>query len=179
MTEKSLRFARFTVLASFVLLVLSLGGSLYEHLVLDTVWIDNPSVIRGASGGATRTYFWIPMHGAITLALVAALAATWKHRPARNAVLLGFGLYAVMRIWTFAYFVPLALEVESQTAPVLSPEMREASETWVRLSMLRFPLVTAAAIALGAALRRLGPSRPKEPVARWTIPGRSEAGSAA
>src|SRR5690606_31174087 len=92
MTEKSLRFARFTVLASFVLLVLSLGGSLYEHLVLDTVWIDNPSVIRGASGGATRTYFWIPMHGAITLALVAALAATWKHRPARNAVLLGFGL---------------------------------------------------------------------------------------
>ncbi|HEY8430833.1 MAG TPA: cupin domain-containing protein [Sandaracinaceae bacterium] len=35
MTEKSLRFARFTVLASFVLLVLSLGGSLYEHLVLE------------------------------------------------------------------------------------------------------------------------------------------------
>lgn len=158
MTPKALRLARFTVLAALVLFAFALGGSLYEHLVLDTVWIDNPSVIRSASGGANRAHFWIPMHGAITVAIVAALVATWKHRAARNAVLLGFGLYAVMRVWTFVYFVPFVTEVESQTAPVLSPELREAAEEWVRLSLLRFPLVTAAAIAFGAALRRLRPS---------------------
>src|SRR5690606_3988236 len=147
MITKTTRIARFTVIAAVVLFVLDLGGSLYEHLVLDTAWIDNPSLIQSASGGANRTYFWIPIHGAITLALVAALAATWKHRAARNAVLLGLGLYAVMRIWTFAYFVPFALEVEARTSPVLSPEMREEAERWVRSSLLRLPLVAAAAAA--------------------------------
>jgi hypothetical protein len=155
MTTARLRLARWLVLAAVFVLVLEMGGSLYEHLVVDTAWVDNPRLVQSARGGIDRKLFWIPIHGALTLALMGAIIATWSERAARIRVWIGAGLYAAMRIWTFAYFVPFVAEVEALDVDVLSPSMVEASRTWIRLSMLRFPLVLGAAVACWLAYRRL------------------------
>ncbi|HLV64915.1 MAG TPA: hypothetical protein VKY73_03855 [Polyangiaceae bacterium] len=155
MRLQRLQLARGLTYAALFAFGLDLGGSLYEHLVIDTAWVDNPALIQPAQGGISRGAFWIPMHIALTVLLAAALWATFKERAVRKRVLWAIGLYAAMRIWTFAYFVPLALQFESLQEPVLSPQMRSVAEQWVRWSWLRLPFVAGAAIALWLAARRL------------------------
>jgi hypothetical protein len=134
---------------------MELGGSLYEHLVVDTAWIDNPSLIQSERGGIDRKQFWMPMHGVLTLLLLAATWASWSDRSARNKLLVAAGLYLAMRAWTFAYFIPMVIELESLQDTALSPEMRSAARQWVMLSLLRAPLVIGAAVAAWLAARRL------------------------
>jgi len=65
-----------------------------------------------------------------------------------------------MRAWTFAYFVPLALQFE--TAGQLSPAMIEEARRWVSLSLLRLPFVVGAAVALWMGARRLDRPTPRD-----------------
>lgn len=163
---KRLRVARWLVTATLFVFCLDIGGGLYEHLVVDTVWIDNPTVIQSGRGGVDRKLFWIPIHGALTLLLVGALWASWSDRPVRNRVLVATGLYLVMRAWTFAYFVPLVAEFEALQGDTLSPEMRSMARQWVTLSLLRMPLVAGSAVALWLAGRRLDAHGRDRPDAR-------------
>lgn len=149
------RLARWAVTAALLLMVLELGGSLYEHLVVDPAWVSNIKVIQPDHGGLDRKVFWMPIHGALTLVLSVALWACWRRWAARRWVLVAFGLYAAMRIWTFLYFVPWALRFES--AEGLSHALASDARTWVLLSTLRAPLVIAAAAALWAAAQRMTP----------------------
>lgn len=149
------RMARWAVHAALILMVLELGGSLYEHLVVDPAWLSNITVIQPDHGGVNRKVFWMPLHGALTLVLPVALWASWRSWAARRWVLVAFGLYAAMRIWTFLYFVPWAMRFES--AEGLSQALASDARTWVLLSLLRAPLVIAAAAALWAAARRMTP----------------------
>ncbi len=56
-------------LASALALV-SLGGGLYEFLVVDPSWPRRPEIIQPARGGISRKRFWIPAHVAFELILV-------------------------------------------------------------------------------------------------------------
>ena len=148
------RVALWSIAVGLFAFACDLGGSFYEHLVIDPAWPDNPSLIQPEHGGVDRKRFWIPLHGLITLALLVAVASSWTDRPARKRVLAGAGFYVVLRVWTFAYFVPLGLRFES-AGRVLSPDLASLAEEWVSLSLLRLPLVAGAAVALLLALRRL------------------------
>ena len=150
-----LRLARWFVSATLLVLCMELGGSLYEHLVIDTAWIDNPTLIQSERGGIDRKQFWMPIHGVLTLLLLAATWASWSDRSARNKLLVAAGLYLAMRAWTFAYFIPMVIEFESLQDTALSPEMRSAARQWMMLSLLRAPLVIGAAVAAWLAARRL------------------------
>ncbi|MFO7179599.1 MAG: hypothetical protein DIU78_012955 [Pseudomonadota bacterium] len=155
MELRRLALAKALTYAALFAFGLDLGGSFYEHLVIDTAWVDNPALIQPAQGGISRGAFWIPMHVLLTLLLAGALWATFRDRTARNRVLWAVGLYVAMRIWTLAYFVPLALQFESLGEPTLSPQMRSVAEQWVSWSLLRLPFVAGSAIALWLAARRL------------------------
>ena len=146
------RLASLAIHAGIFAFALDLGGSLYEHLVVDPAWLDNPALIQPGRGGLDRKAFWIPVHAGITLILLVALWAAWTQRSVRRWVLWAIGLYVVMRAWTFAYFVPLALTFESPRD--LSPDMLEQARQWVFLSLLRLPLVIGATVALWLAARR-------------------------
>lgn len=152
------RLAYWSTLGAFLVMVLDLGGSLYEHLVLDPAWPTNFALIQRQAGGVSRTAFWIPIHTALTVLLALALWAGWRMRAVRVWLLGAVALYVAMRLWTFAYFVPRALLFERyQGAP---QALAREAETWVRLSLLRFPVVLASAIALWVAVRLLQARRP-------------------
>jgi hypothetical protein len=148
-----------SVQLALLFVAFALGASLYEHLAVDTVWPDHPQVIQPDQGGINRKLFWIPMHVVLTLALIAALVSGWVWPGVRRQLWIAIGCYAVMRVWSGLYFIPVALQFEADAAA--GPALREAARTWVLLSMLRAPLLIGSLIALARASRLLRPAAPE------------------
>ena len=90
----------------------SLGGGLYEVLVVDPSWPRRPDIFLPQRGGISRKRFWIPAHTAFELALVAALIAAWEAPAVRGALLAALACHASMRIWSAFDFIPKALVFE-------------------------------------------------------------------
>ena len=136
------------------LALISLGGGLYEYLVLDPVWPRRPDIIQPGAGGVLRRRFWIPVHVAFELTLIASLIAFWSEPAVRLPLLIAAASHAVMRLWSAFDFIPKALAFE-QADPATIAE--DAARAWTRRSRLRMPLdlVTCGAMlaAFAAAVR--------------------------
>ena len=137
--------APWAVNGSLLFMALDLGGSLYEHLVVDRAWPNNVRLIQPGRGGVNRKLFWIPIHSALTLLLPVTLWVCWHDEGARTWALVAIGIY----------FVPLALRFEA--AAELTDAMAREARVWVRWSVIRSFTVVAAFAALWMAARRLWP----------------------
>ncbi len=144
-----------TTLAAALALA-SVGGGLYEFLVVDPVWPRRPDLIQPARGGISRKRFWISIHFAFEVALIAALALAWSQPAVFNALLVALASHAVMRVWSAFDFIPKALAFERADPASIS---EGAARAWTRRSRLRLPLdlVTCGAMLTAfAAAARLG-----------------------
>src|SRR5918997_5663937 len=90
----------------------TLGGGLYEVLVIDPKWPKRPGIIQSRNGGVSRARFWIPAHIAFEVLLIVTLVAAWGHRDARVALLVALVSHAMMRVWSLVDFVPKAVAFE-------------------------------------------------------------------
>jgi hypothetical protein len=128
----------------------SLGGGLYEFLVVDPYWPKRPGIIQPRNGGISRARFWIPAHTVFELLLVVTLIVAWGESAARTALLVALVSHAVMRVWSLVDFIPKALAFE-KTDPAIVDEA--AAVRWTRRSLLRLPLdlVTCAAMLVALA----------------------------
>ncbi|WP_101952067.1 hypothetical protein [Mycobacterium sp. 3519A] len=134
-----------TTLASCV----TLGGGLYEVLVVDPAWPKRPGIIQPRNGGVFRARFWLPAHTIFEVLLIVALVAAWHDADARAALLVALASHVVMRVWSFAYFIPKALAFEKADPATVD----EASAVrWTRRSLLRLPFDVVASAAMLAAL---------------------------
>lgn len=120
----------------------SIGGGLYETALIDPVWPENPALIRPGLGGISRKRFWIPVHAAFELALVAAVVAWWPEQVVRGWLLAAAASHVAMRGWSAAYFIPRALRFE-RGDPSLT---RDDARRWARQSWMRLPLDVATAL---------------------------------
>lgn len=145
------RIAAWAVDLALVTMMIQLGGSLFEHALVDPKWPDMLALIQPAQGGLDRRLFWIPAHVAATVTLAAALWGHWPHPALRRPVAAAVGLYLALRVWTMIYFVPAALAFEAVDPAAFDPA---AGRTWATLSLLRLPLVIAICAALVVAVRR-------------------------
>lgn len=150
MNDRRMTVARWSLEVTLVTLLFQLGGSLYEGLVVDTVWPARPALIQPAHGGLDRKAFWIPVHGVVQLSLPLALWAAWRAQEARRWIAGALLAYLAIRVWTFAYFIPVALAFE---AGLLID--RAAADAWVGWTWWRAPLLVAATIAVAVARRPL------------------------
>jgi hypothetical protein len=134
-----------TTLASCV----TLGGGLYEVLVVDPAWPKRPGIIQPRNGGVFRARFWLPAHTIFEVLLIVALVAAWHDADARAALLVALASHVVMRVWSFAYFIPKALAFEKADPATVdeAPAVR-----WTRRSLLRLPFDVVASAAMLAAL---------------------------
>lgn len=142
------------VATSAALAAASLGGGLYEFLVVDPSWPRRPDLIQPARGGLSRRRFWIPAHSLFELSLLASLVAAWAQPPIRLPLLVALASHAVMRLWSAVDFIPRALAFERADPATIG---EAAARRWSRRSLGRFPLdlVTCGAMftALIAAAR--------------------------
>jgi hypothetical protein len=134
----------------------SMGGALYEFMVVDPYWPRRPDLIQPSRGGVSRRRFWIPIHVAFEVVLITGIAFAWSQPPVRDWLLAALVSHAVMRIWSGFDFIPKALAFE-KADPMAVQE--GAARAWTRRSRFRLPLdlVTCGAM-LGAfaAAARLG-----------------------
>ncbi|MEW6449880.1 MAG: hypothetical protein AB1490_04465 [Pseudomonadota bacterium] len=140
--------AFYSIMTAGILGAAGLGGGLYETLLVDRAWPHMPVLIQPDRGGINRKLFWGPIHGLFELALVVAIWSTWTEPTVRLWVWSAFAVHLAVRVWSFAYFIPMALRFEAG-APEATPE---AAKKWINLSRWRLPLELLAVIFLLIAL---------------------------
>ena len=134
----------------------SLGGGLYEFLVVDPFWPRRPDLIQPQRGGISRKRFWIPAHTMFELAIIASLISAWGHPSVRTPLLVALASHAAMRIWSAFDFIPKALAFERADPATIA---EDAARRWSRRSMGRLPLdllTCGAMLAALVAAARLG-----------------------
>ena len=134
----------------------SVGGGLYEFTVVDPFWPKRPDLVQPSRGGISRKRFWISIHVAFEVTLIAALVAAWPQPAVRDALLVALASHAVMRLWSGFDFIPKALAFEKVDPATVS---EAAARAWTRRSRLRLPLdlITCGALLTAfAAAARLG-----------------------
>ena len=141
----SLVLIAITTLAACV----TLGGGLYEFLVIDPAWPKRPGIIQPRNGGVSRARFWVPAHTVFEVLLVVTLVVTWGHADARIALLVALASHAVMRVWSLVDFVPKAVAFEKADPSTVD---RVSAVRWTRRSLLRMPLDVITCVAMLAAL---------------------------
>ena len=122
----------------------SIGGGLYEHIVLMPIWSASPPssfriIQRGT--GVPLQRFWIPVHTAITSSIFLTLFLTWKEIPVRRLVLISLTSYFVMRVWSGLFFIPEMLAFQ-KVSPDSEPSTQLLARVarWRRLTWFREPL---------------------------------------
>src|SRR5215207_2872595 len=90
----------------------SVGGGLYEFSVVDPFWPKRPDLVQPARGGISRKRFWISIHVAFEVVLIAALVWAWSQPAVRTCLLVALASHAVMRLWSAVDFIPKALAFE-------------------------------------------------------------------
>ena len=143
-----------TVALATALALASVAGGLYEFMVVDPFWPKRPDLIQPSRGGISRKRFWITIHVAFEVLLIAALVWSWLQPAVRSWLLVALASHAIMRIWSGFDFIPKALAFERAEPGTVS---EAAARAWTRRSRLRLPLdlVTCGAMlsALVAAAR--------------------------
>jgi hypothetical protein len=137
------------VATAAALALASLGGGLYEFLVLDPFWPRRPDLIQPQHGGVSRRRFWIPAHTAFELLLIASLVVTWSQPPTRTPLLIALASHAAMRIWSAVDFIPKALAFERAEPGTI---VETAARRWSRRSLGRLPLDLVTCGAMLSAL---------------------------
>lgn len=127
----------------------SLGGALYEALVVDPYWPRRPGIIQTHNGGISRVRFWLPVHTVFEVLLVVTLILTWGDADIGAALLVALVSHAVMRIWSVFDLIPKAAEFERKDPADVD---EAAARQWIRRSLLRVPLMLVTCSAMLAAL---------------------------
>jgi hypothetical protein len=135
--------------AAAMLSAISVGGSFYESLVVDSAWPQNPTLIQPKEGGLRRVRFWIPAHVSLEIILIISICFNWTFREVRLLLFLALACHGVMRVWSFVDLIPRALAFERMDASSISGQ---AAKAWTSRSLVRLPLAVAAALLTLAAL---------------------------
>ena len=129
----------------------TLGGGLYEFLVIDPAWPKRPGIIQPRNGGVSRARFWVPVHTVFEVLLIVTLVVAWDHADVRTALLVALVSHAAMRVWSLADFVPKAVAFEKADPATVD---EAAAVRWTRRSLLRMPLdvITCGAMLVALAV---------------------------
>ncbi len=137
----------------------SVGGGLYEHIVLTPLWSASPpssfSIIQPGTGVPLQR-FWIPVHAAITIFILLTLFLTWNDITVRRLLLIGLASYIIMRVWSGLFFIREMLafqKIPPDSAP--SPELSARVARWTYWSWFREPLDIISFLCSLLALYRL------------------------
>lgn len=141
----------YSIMAPAIAGTVGLGGGFYETFLVDKAWPKMPAMIQPDRGGINRKLFWGPVHGLFELGLLAAIWSTWSLPTVCFWVWCAFAAHLVVRIWSFAYFIPMAIRFEAGSVGDSDTTSR-AARKWIRLSRLRLPLEFLAVALLFVAL---------------------------
>jgi len=135
-----------------------LGGIVYSHLVFFPAYLSNlpaSAVLVNGPYGMNETIFWLLIHPALIISLIAALVLNWNSRSRRNLIALSFVVYIALLIVSQLYFVPeLVLFKHSPESTVPAGDWLARGNRWQRLSWIRGFIMYVAFVPLLFALTK-------------------------
>lgn len=137
-------FSQISLMITITAVALAIGGGIYEGFVINPQWSQNLpqslSLVQEGTGIPLQK-FWIPVHILITLSILLALALNWRNPVKRTLILIAIGSYIVMRVWSFAYFIPEMLSFQKiALTGVADNELIARVQKWTTLTWWREPL---------------------------------------
>lgn len=157
----------FTLILSAVLWGTLLGGIAYSHLVYFPVFLSalpDSAVLVTGRYGLHEEVFWMSLHPALLLSLLAALALNWKSRHRRALIGATVAVYAAVLVVSQLYFIPELIAFgASQSSAVPPPQWLARAQRWETLSWLRGAVCYAAYLPLLLALTHPAQTDPKLP----------------
>jgi hypothetical protein len=141
-------------LATLILGAVALGGGIYETLLIDRAWPNNPAMVQPTRGGISRGLFWAPVHALYELALIVTMWLAWSDSVVRWWIVAALIIHLAARTWSFAYFIPNALRFEKLGD--LTEEQRRLAHRWTRLSRCRPVLQALSITGICVAISRFG-----------------------
>lgn len=143
----------YALLGTLVLGAIALGGGLYETMLIDRSWPRMPELIQPQRGGINRAMFWGPVQILFEVTLLVALWLAWAGLQARPWIIAALVLHLAARVWSFVYFIPLAIKF--QNGETASPPDDAKKYQWVKLSRWRVVLGAAVQLMLAIAIVRI------------------------
>ncbi len=118
-----------------------LGGIAYSNLVFFPVLLsalpDSAMVVTGPYG-LHEEAFWMAIHPAMIVSLIAALILNWPSRSRRLLIGTSVATYAVLLLVSLLYFIPELIAFSGSQESAASPsEWLARAERWKTLSWLR------------------------------------------
>jgi hypothetical protein len=142
------------VLSAVVLGAIGLGGGIYETVLVDRAWPNNPAIIQPSRGGLNRGLFWAPVQMSYEVVLLLAAWMVWSNAYSRAWIIVALIAHFGVRAWSFLYFIPKALWFEK--AGNLTKEQSRDARRWIRFSRCRPVLEAIAIISECAVVVHLG-----------------------
>jgi len=144
------------ILASICFIII-LGAAVYEHVAVVPKWsAAPPSSLAMFQGeyGLQAQYFWMSIHPATLLLMVAALIANWKNTR-RKSILIGLGSYVLILAITSAYFVPELLSITGTPfQDTVDQGLVKRASMWETLSLIRLFFIAILSVILLSALTK-------------------------
>ncbi|BBY75484.1 hypothetical protein MPRF_23830 [Mycolicibacterium parafortuitum] len=137
------------IAAATLAICVTLGGALYEVLVVDPAWPKRPGIIQAHNGGISRVRFWVPAPVIFEVLLVLTLIVTWGTPRVGPALLVALLSHSAMRLWTLLDLLPRGVEFERKDPADVD---EAAAVRWTRRNMARIPLLLVTSGAMLAAL---------------------------
>lgn len=155
------KYYKVIVMKNFILtlaciaFVVIIGAAIYEHMTVVPRWSAAPpaslSMFQGSHGLNTGP-FWMPIHPVTLLLMTTALVMHLK-TPRRKNILISLGIYVVVLIVTFIYFVPELMSiVHTPFATFVDPDLQARAAMWERLSLVRLSVLVPTAYLLLSSL---------------------------
>jgi hypothetical protein len=143
----------YALLGTVVFGAIALGGGLYETVLIDRSWPLMPELIQPQRGGINRGKFWAPVHIFFEVTLLVALWLAWGALQARPWIIAALVVHFATRVWSFVYFIPLAIKF--QNVDTASQPPNEKRYQWVKLSRWRVLLGGAVLLMLTIAVVKI------------------------
>lgn len=139
---------------SFVMIV---GAGAYEHLAMVPRWSAAPplslSMFQGTYG-LDSAPFWMSIHPVTILLIITALVLNRK-TPRQKNILSALGIYVVVLITTFTYFVPELLSIINTPYDAsVDKDLQSRAAMWEKLSIVRLVILVPTAYLLLSSLTK-------------------------
>lgn len=141
------------LLGALVFGAVATGGGVYETVLIDRSWPQMPELIQPQRGGINRAMFWGPVHTLFEVTLLVTLWLTWDASQARPWIIAALIVHVATRVWSFVYFIPLAIKFQNVATASQLPG--EKKHQWVKLSRFRVLLGCAVLLMLATAIVKL------------------------
>ena len=145
MREKISTVLTYAIGVVFLLLV---GGAVFEHTTITSVWTQAPpeslAMFRGPYPAAIGR-FWMTINPLALGLAVAALAVSWPFVERRRALRTALSIHAAILVVTAAYFLPEIRTLVDPGAALAPAEWKARGDLWFKLTLVRTAVALVAA----------------------------------